>query len=587
MDTESTAAPITFLFLTANFLIFLGIGTIHPLRRNLPAELLDIIYLCGVPAAYMVGGTHLLRMQWASADGVLAIALALVYVLLYIEARNRIPDDRALTTTALTLAVVFTVLAPALLVDGDALTLAWALEAGALAGIGHHLRRRLLQGLSIPTWIFALGASLVAMMERIQSPEMAVFNARFGTFVAVVVAGATIAELQFRAGDRRPNARAMGELMLWMATPLLLLATSLEVYDFVDLDYWSNDAAMWYIMASVWALIALGLHAFNSRRRLRSTPVLTVTVFGAAILAILIQIGSGGLHEGVAAFGNLRFASVLVTGGAIVAAALLERRWAQGDMLSEDVLWVLGVLVLALAPTVETYVAVNEAATAAPTQAGLLAAATVWAFLSTLTAAIGSDRSMRSMLPLGVAMTVGAIAVTLIVSETVESGLWRPVVNLRILAFVVCIGSLAIESHFIRQVETVEEDEGGIVVGTVLAVFAALLALWPLTKEVHAFFAWSAYPSDEMWRNAAQVGISLSWAVYAIISLAWGMTRRSRIARWLGLIVLAAGVLKLFLWDLSFLEQPYRILSFGVLGLVLIGVAWAYSRYADRISDLT
>jgi len=42
-------------------------------------------------------------------------------------------------------------------------------------------------------------------------------------------------------------------------------------------------------------------------------------------------------------------------------------------------------------------------------------------------------------------------------------------------------------------------------------------------------------------------------------------------------------VLKLFLYDLRELETIQRIFSFIVLGLILVGVSWMYTRFRDRI----
>jgi uncharacterized membrane protein len=41
-------------------------------------------------------------------------------------------------------------------------------------------------------------------------------------------------------------------------------------------------------------------------------------------------------------------------------------------------------------------------------------------------------------------------------------------------------------------------------------------------------------------------------------------------------------VSKVFLYDLSFLERAYRILSFLVLGAVLLAVSFFYQRRLDR-----
>jgi uncharacterized membrane protein len=42
-------------------------------------------------------------------------------------------------------------------------------------------------------------------------------------------------------------------------------------------------------------------------------------------------------------------------------------------------------------------------------------------------------------------------------------------------------------------------------------------------------------------------------------------------------------VLKLFFYDLRNLETLSRILSFIVLGLVLMGASWLYMRFKDKI----
>jgi uncharacterized membrane protein len=39
----------------------------------------------------------------------------------------------------------------------------------------------------------------------------------------------------------------------------------------------------------------------------------------------------------------------------------------------------------------------------------------------------------------------------------------------------------------------------------------------------------------------------------------------------------------LFFYDLRELETLYRIMSFFVLGVILVGVSWVYTRFRDRI----
>lgn len=468
------------------------------------------------------------------------------------------------------------------------LTAIWALEAAALAYVGRHTGLGLLEYFALPAWLLAAGASLLAVPSLLTPQETVILNGRFVTFAFVVSAALLIVHLQLRVAASRADARPLAESVLWLATPLLLFAVSLEVHDAMEGSRATSDTAEWFVMATLWAVVAFALHMLTIGAKLRSTSLLTFIIFGAASVTVLVLLGLGGLDEPWRVFVNWRFGSMAVIGAAMTVAAWLRCYWSETEEPPADALWLPGVVMLALAPSVETYTGVAEAVTTAPVPSGLLAAAAVWVVVSAAGCALGTTKRLPALQAFTIIMTFGGIALTIIASELPANDLWAPFVNLRVLAFAACIAAVAVESRLMRITEAADgSDEPGLAAASALAVFAALLALWPITKEIFVAFLWSEYPSAEMWRNAAQVAISLSWGAYAAVCLAWGMTRRNRIARWLGLIVLAAAVLKLFIWDLSFLEQPYRILSFGVLGLVLVGVAWAYSRYSERLRELT
>jgi uncharacterized membrane protein len=65
--------------------------------------------------------------------------------------------------------------------------------------------------------------------------------------------------------------------------------------------------------------------------------------------------------------------------------------------------------------------------------------------------------------------------------------------------------------------------------------------------------------------------------------LASGFPLRDRVLRLSGLALLLACILKLFVWDLRHLETLPRILSFLVLGLLLVAVSWIYTRFRERV----
>ena len=77
--------------------------------------------------------------------------------------------------------------------------------------------------------------------------------------------------------------------------------------------------------------------------------------------------------------------------------------------------------------------------------------------------------------------------------------------------------------------------------------------------------------------------LTMAWAVEALALLGAGFPLRDRLQRLSGLALFLICVLKLFLYDLRELETVNRILSFIVLGLILVGVSWMYTRFRDRI----
>jgi uncharacterized membrane protein len=77
---------------------------------------------------------------------------------------------------------------------------------------------------------------------------------------------------------------------------------------------------------------------------------------------------------------------------------------------------------------------------------------------------------------------------------------------------------------------------------------------------------------------------TVAWGMQGLALLASGFPLRDRTLRLSGLTLLLSCILKLFLWDLRHLETFPRIFSFIVLGLILLGVSWVYTRFRDRVA---
>ncbi len=83
--------------------------------------------------------------------------------------------------------------------------------------------------------------------------------------------------------------------------------------------------------------------------------------------------------------------------------------------------------------------------------------------------------------------------------------------------------------------------------------------------------------------NLKQLSLSGVWLLYSISLMGIGIWRRVRSLRVMAIALFGATILKIFIYDLSFLETLYRIFSFIGLGVVLLVVSYLYQHYKDVI----
>ena len=81
--------------------------------------------------------------------------------------------------------------------------------------------------------------------------------------------------------------------------------------------------------------------------------------------------------------------------------------------------------------------------------------------------------------------------------------------------------------------------------------------------------------------NAA--GLGVLGALYGMALVIAGVAARSRLNRLLGLGLIAAVVLKLYLADVWMMNRLSRILAFSALGALMLATSFFYSRFRARI----
>ena len=168
--------------------------------------------------------------------------------------------------------------------------------------------------------------------------------------------------------------------------------------------------------------------------------------------------------------------------------------------------------------------------------------------------------------------------------------------NARLATFGVAVGVLGAIAWYAGR----RDDIQGRTAMQIAVVALNVLALIGLSREVADYFSRqllvgmpqgrSGGWTPDIWQRYKSVGIardftfSALWMAYGAMLMVIGFWRKSAFVRWQGLTLIAITTVKVFLYDVSELERVYRIVSFIVLGLLLLAISFAYQRDWLRLS---
>lgn len=167
------------------------------------------------------------------------------------------------------------------------------------------------------------------------------------------------------------------------------------------------------------------------------------------------------------------------------------------------------------------------------------------------------------------------------------------ILNIRFLSVSVYILSLIGTLFFVRKFIN-EKNEFDTMLSRFYAALGALLFFILLNIEAVDYFEMLKYPywintnmfadSDiiiQQLSNKQQLAISIVWICYAAFMLWLGILKRKFVIRVIAMLLVGASILKVFLFDLSYLQTLYRIFSFIGLGFVLMLLSFLYYRFKD------
>jgi uncharacterized membrane protein len=170
---------------------------------------------------------------------------------------------------------------------------------------------------------------------------------------------------------------------------------------------------------------------------------------------------------------------------------------------------------------------------------------------------------------------------------------FRLLLNVRMLAGVFVLGGLVAIGRWLKEMRG-NLEVADIEYPLVLTCQAVLLLLL-LSGEIRDTFERQMFVvqytsgtlvTEETMKplqNMEQLSLSMLWLLYGIALIVVGIWRRKRGMRMLAIVILGTAILKIFIYDLSFLQTLYRIFSFMGLGVILLAASYLYQRYKSFI----
>jgi uncharacterized membrane protein len=210
----------------------------------------------------------------------------------------------------------------------------------------------------------------------------------------------------------------------------------------------------------------------------------------------------------------------------------------------------------------------------------------LWSIWGAGLIAYGVRRTQRAARYAGLVLLVGATLKALIIDLMFYDAVWHaPLFNHTFLAFALLVAGYAAAVRLYARDERLSEDERSVV--PALVIIANVLALVALSAEAVGYFeSRRVLDADAAGQRdvelAKQLSLSVVWMLYGAGLLLVGRMRRSRLLRLMALALLGLTTLKVFFLDLSALDRAYRIVSFIVLGAILLAVSYLYQKSQQR-----
>ncbi|HLL13621.1 MAG TPA: DUF2339 domain-containing protein [Pyrinomonadaceae bacterium] len=208
----------------------------------------------------------------------------------------------------------------------------------------------------------------------------------------------------------------------------------------------------------------------------------------------------------------------------------------------------------------------------------------LWTFYALCALVVGTKRRVPVLRYAALAWLAVTGAKIIALDAGFYNAAWHlPLFNQTFAAFAAFIAALWYAGRLYTRPDKIDESErravlnGIIIAANVYAITAlSLEAVGHFEKLIRAGALAETNTRDL--RLAQGLSLSLVWTLYGGAMLLYGHRRANRLLRIMALLLLTATALKVFFLDLAVLEKFYRIVSFLVLGAILLAVSFLYQQ---------
>ena len=623
---------ITLVFLSVFFLLYALLAFFHNVLPGRPTRWFDVS-LAIANATFYFGLSYRMLTEAGfdqATPATQALLISIFFTWLFYATLRWSPDDRLLRYSYVGAAATFLTVAVAIQLELHWVTIAWAVEALMLTWVGLRSGERAARHAALAVFCTAVGHWFIWDMTRfangVDPSFVPLLNRRALSSAVLVGAIAAAAWLYKRATEVDEYERlTVRTFFALTGNAVALTLLSLDLNDYfaarlpqsgVALTIFHSplENARQFSISALWTLYAATTLALGVLRRfalLRWGGLLLLLAAIGKVVAIDSTFYAASWHLPV--FNQTFMAYALLVAALAFGAWIYERAPSaaapERSVIGPVLLVAANVLALA-ALSLEVIGYYERLLTGAALDTEIFrdfqdgktfTLALVWTLYATGAFLFGAWRNARAWRWGGLLLLVLTTPLVLANLSYYDAPWHALIFNRTLAAFAVFVVALwLVVLTYARSGEAFAEAS---FVRPVATVAANLLAIVALSAQAAGYY--EAKIAEELSRRAGeaafesngfavrlrnlvltkQLSLSIVWALYASGLLVAGRVRRLRLLRLMGLALLSLTTLKAFFWDLSSLDRAYRIISFIMLGAILLVVSYFYQRSQQHAEE--